>query len=416
MSTLIQLKRSTLQLFTALVLLCFGLLPKTQAVSPPPDGAYSGGNTAEGESALFSLTSGNYNTATGLFSLLSLTDGNFNTGLGAGTLFSDTGSENTATGAGALFSNTTGDDNTADGIFALFSNTDGHDNTAIGDFALFSNTAGANNVAIGRLALNNNVTGSENTASGLFTLQNNIDGSDNTGIGANALVNNTGSGNTALGVNAGSNLTTGANNIDIGLDVTGVADENNTIRIGNTDITDAFIRGISGTTIASGDAVLVASNGHLGTITSSARFKDEIRPMDKTSEAIFSFKPVTFRYKKKIDPTGTQQFGLVAEDVEKVNPNLVTRDENGKVNSVRYDQVNAMLLNEFLKEHKIVQQLRSTVRKQEALIAEQQKSFEATLAQEEKQIEALGSGLEKVSAQLGVSKSPPQIVLNSRDR
>ena len=161
-------------------------------------------------------------------------------------------------------------------------------------------------------------------------------------------------------------FTNDSNNIDIGFDVEGVAGESNTIRIGNHDITDTFIRGISGTTIASGATVLVASNGHLGTATSSERFKENIKPMDKASEALFSLKPVTFRYKKEIDPAGTQQFGLVAEDVEKINPDLVVRDENGRVNSVRYDQVNAMLLNEFLKEHKAFLQEQQKVQEQKA--------------------------------------------------
>ena len=149
--------------------------------------------------------------------------------------------------------------------------------------------------------------------------------------------------------------------------------ESNTIRIGNNNITDTFIRGISGTTIASGATVLVASDGHLGTVTSSERFKENIKPMDKASEALFSLKPVTFRYKKEIDPNGTPQFGLVAEDVEKINPDLVVRDESGRVNSVRYDQVNAMLLNEFLKEHRKVQE-------QEATIAQLKKEMAAVVA------------------------------------
>jgi len=245
-------------------------------------------------------------------------------------------------------------------VFALFSNMDGHDNTATGDYALFSNTTGSNNTAVGRVALYSNTTGSENTALGIF---------------------------------AGHDLTTGDNNIDIGNNVVGVAGESNTIRIGNTDITDAFIRGISGTTVASGAPVLVAANGHLGTITSSKRFKEEIKPMDKASEALFSLKPVSFRYKKELDPAGTQQFGLVAEDVEKVNPDLVVRDENGKINSVRYEQVNAMLLNEFLKEHWKVQQLQANA-------AEEQKEI-SLLRSEVKEQRAL---IQKVSAQMEVSK------------
>ena len=177
-----------------------------------------------------------------------------------------------------------------------------------------------------------------------------------------------------MGLNAGSNLTTGDNNIDIGANVNGVAAESNTIRIGNTDITGTFIRGISGATIASGTAVLVAANGQLGTATSSKRFKEDIKPMNKASETVLALKPVTFHYKKEIDPTGTSQFGLVAEEVEKINPDLVVRDEKGQVNTVRYDQVNAMLLNEFLKEHRKVETLQATV-------DQQQKGLEILCAQ-----------------------------------
>jgi hypothetical protein len=201
---------------------------------------------------------------------------------------------------------------------------------------------------------------------------------------------NTGSENTALGAGAGFHLTTGDNNIDIGYNVQGVAGESNTIRIGSTDITTTVIRGISGQTIASGATVLVASNGQLGTMTSSERFKQEIKPMDSASEALLALKPVTFRYKKEIDPAGTSQFGLVAEEVEKVNPELVVRDEDGKPYTVRYDQVNAMLLNEFLKEHK-------TVQEQGAAIARQRKDFEAATAQHQKEIEALTATVKEQS-------------------
>ena len=190
-----------------------------------------------------------------------------------------------------------------------------------------------------------------------------------------------------MGLNAGSNLTTGDNNIDIGANVNGVAGESNTIRIGNTDITGTFIRGISGATIASGTAVLVAANGQLGTATSSKRFKDDIQPMNQASKAVYSLKPVTFHYKKEIDPAGIQQFGLVAEDVEKINPNLVVRDEKGGVNTVRYDQVNAMLLNEFLKEHRKVETL------------------EATIVQQQKGLEILREQIQKVSVQVRMDES-----------
>jgi hypothetical protein len=381
----ISIKRKTATPLS-LVLLALSFLalsPIAQAVSPPPDGGYAGGNTAEGQNALLGLSTGAYNTAVGFLSLLSDTANNFNTAVGAGALLSAAADANTATGAGTLFSNTSGSYNTADGVFALFSNMDGHDNTATGDYALFSNTTGSNNTAVGRVALYSNTTGSENTALGIF---------------------------------AGHDLTTGDNNIDIGNNVVGVAGESNTIRIGNTDITDAFIRGISGTTVASGAPVLVAANGHLGTITSSKRFKDEIKPMDKASEALFALKPVTFRYKKELDPVGTQQFGLVAEDVEKVNPDLVGRDENGKVNSVRYEQVNAMLLNEFLKEHQKVEEqqgriseFNSRVARQEAMIARQAKAMELLAAQ----IKEQGAQIQKVSAQLEVGKPAAQMVLSN---
>jgi len=175
-----------------------------------------------------------------------------------------------------------------------------------------------------------------------------------------------------------------------------VAGESNTIRIGDESVqTATYIAGISGRTASGGAAVFVNSNGKLGTSTSSARFKEEIKPMGEASEAILALKPVTFRYKPEIDPKGIPQFGLVAEEVEKVNPDLVARDKEGKPYSVRYDQVNAMLLNEFLKEH----------RKNE----EQQ----ATIARQQKQIEALAAGLQKVSAQLEVIRPAPQTALNN---
>ena len=373
-----------------LALVCFALCQQVQSATdtPDPGGSLPVSNTADGQNALRSLTTGIHNTAIGFDSLLSNTAANFNTGVGSVTLLLSTGPENTAVGAGALFSNTSGADNTADGVFALFSNTEGHDNTAIGDFALFTNTIGANNTAVGRVALYDNTSGDNNTALGSF---------------------------------AGHDLTTGDNNIDIGFNVVGVAAESNTIRIGNTDITDTFIRGISGATVASGDAVLVASNGHLGTLTSSKRFKQDIRSMDKASEALFSLKPVTFRYKKEIDPAGTPQFGLVAEDVEQVNPDLVTRDENGRVNSVRYDKVNAMLLNEFLKEHKRVEEEQATIAELKSTIAQQHRGFEATAAKQQKEVELLTAQLkeqaaqiEKVSAELKLNKPAPRMVLTNR--
>jgi hypothetical protein len=287
---------------------------------------------------------------------------------------------NTAEGNGALDSVRisvglqTGLENTAIGFDALNANTEGNFNTASGVAALLSNT------------------GDKNTASGNAALQNNTAGSGNTADGQAALFNNTGDNNIALGKDAGRNLTTGKNNIDI-FDQ-GVAGEANTIRIGTQGTQTAiFVAGIVGGT---GTPVLVNADGKLSTTSSSARFKDEIKPMGTASEAILALKPVTFCYKKEIDAERTPQFGLVAEDVERVNPDLVVRDAAGKVYSVRYEAVNAMLLNEFLKEHK-------TVQEQGAMIARQQK-----------QIEALTAGLQKVSAQLELIKAAPQTVVNNQ--
>src|SRR6266480_3485646 len=235
-----------------------------------------------------------------------------------------------------------------------------------------------------------------NTAEGTQALFSNTTGNANTATGVRALLNATGNYNVALGDSAGEFLSAGDNNIDIGYNVFGVKGESNTIRIGNTDIIATYISGISGQTVVGGAAVFVDSSGKLGTMSASTRFSDEIKPMDRASEAILTLKPVTFRYKQEIDPRSIRQFGLIAEEVEKVDPDLVGRDEKGKVYSVRYDAVNAMLLNEFLKEHR-------TVKEQGAMIARQQK-----------QIEALTAGLQKVSAQLEASKPAPQVVNNNQ--
>jgi hypothetical protein len=211
--------------------------------------------------------------------------------------------------------------------------------------------------------------------------------------------NTTGSSNITLGASAGANLTTGSNNIDIGN--VGSAGESNTIRIGQAVHTATFIAGISGVIVAGGVVVVIDANGHLGTITSSERFKEAIKPMDKTSEAILALKPVTFRYKHEFDPEGIPQFGLVAEQVEKVNPDLVARDDQGKVNTVRYEAVNAMLLNEFLKEHRNVQKL-------EAALAQQQKEIKALTVSVKEQ----ASQIQKVTLlrRVEVSKPAPQLV------
>jgi uncharacterized coiled-coil protein SlyX len=359
------MKTSIPPVLITFALVCFALVQSAQAVSPAPDGGFPGGNTAEGQNALLSRTTGGFNTAVGWFSLRSDTVGAFNTAIGAGTLLANTADQNTATGAGALLSNTTGSSNTADGAFALFSNTTGQFNTANGGAALQSNT-----------------TGNGNTANGAFALLNNT----------------TGSGNTALGGGAGSSITTANNVICIGGEVGG-ANVDNTCFIGN-------IRGVT-TQNADAIPVLIDSAGQLGTVVSSERFKKDISNMEKASEAILSLRPVTFHY--KTDKTNRPEFGLIAEEVAEVNPNLVVRDKDGKIYTVRYDAVNAMLLNEFLKEHRKVQEQDATIEKVKSTAAKQ----EATIVQQQRQIEALTAGLQKVSAQVELNKAGPQTVVDN---
>ncbi len=464
----IQCKTTTPRFLIAVVLAlgCFALSPTPNAfgVVPAPDGGYPGNNTAEGADALFSLTSGidntglgfqalyrnntgNFNTAegyrslyhnttggnntaTGVQALFSNTTGNYNTALGVNALYRNTtGRENTAAGLQALFNNTTGIQNTALGLSALYRNTTGESNTATGWQALFNNTIGnystANgyqalasqtdaccNTATGFRALLHNSTGSGNTAIGTEALFDNTTGGNNTAIGDQALSNNTtGRDNIALGDHAGENLTTGNNNIDIGTG--GVAGESNTIRIGNVQAA-TYISGISGKTAAGGAAVFVAPGGKLGTVTSSRRFKKDIADMNAASETLLALRPVTFRYNPELDKAGIPQYGLVAEEVAEVNPDLVVRDEKGEIYTVRYEAVNAMLLNEFLKEHRKVQELKSTAVKQETTIAELKKDFRVTVAQLTARLEEQQSQIQKVSAQLELSRFTPQTIVENR--
>jgi hypothetical protein len=386
MNPLTQFKNATiLPVLIALTLGCFGLLPAARAVCQ--EGCLTNNNTVLGEDALLSNTTGSGNTAIGFDALLNNTDGFNNTANGAFALSSNTtGPANTANGANALSSNTIGCCNTADGVNALSSNTSGGGNTASGLGSLVSNTTGDSNTANGANALSSNTTGLNNTASGNSAL----------------LSNTTGSNNIALGGGAGVNLTTGDNNIYIGN--AGVSSESGAIRIGDErKHTHTSIAGIYGVPLAQGVGVIVHPNGHLGTVVSSERFKENIQPMDKASEAILALRPVTFRYKQDLDPEGIPQFGLVAEEVEKVNPDLVACDGDGKAYTVRYEAVNAMLLNEFLKEHAKGEQQDRKIEK-----------LEATIAKQQKQIEALTAGLQKVSAQIELSKPAPQTVLNNQ--
>jgi Chaperone of endosialidase len=377
-------QRSTLN---ALALCCFALAPTPNAfgVVPPPDGGYPGANTAEGQSALFSLTTGVHNTALGFQALFRNTTGSTNTASGAQALLNNTtGFRNTAAGFSALFTNTTGFENTAIGLQALYRNTTGNTNTATGVRALHDNTTGSRNTASGYQALFGNGAGTSNTATGELALYGNITGNNNTAIGAVALVSNlVGNNNIALGYGAGSAITAGNFNIDIGNG--GVFDESNTIRIGDSNQSTCFIAGIRGVTTINNNAipVLIDSAGQLGTASSARRYKTDIKPIDTASESILALKPVSFRY--KIHKDSARQFGLIAEDVAQVSPDLVIYEADGKPYTVRYDAVNAMLLNEFLKEHQKVQEL-------------------------EKQVEKLTAGLQKVSDQLELNKSTPQIV------
>jgi hypothetical protein len=498
-------------------LACFSLLPRAQAGGPEaPDTALPGGNTAEGQLALESLTTGFYNSAFGIYSLLSLTDGNFCTGVGAGTLLANTAGENTATGAGALLSNIGGSSNTATGAFALFNNVGlgaasqptgiffGSFNTANGDRALFSNTNGNSNTATGAGALTENTTGSANTAVGISALSQNTTADQNTAIGAVALFDNTtgtqntavgfsalhdnstgdfntangwsalssnteGDGNTANGYNAlGSNTTGMANTADgnqalfsnttgatntangagaLGSNINGSANtangyaalSDNTTGIGNTalgftaglNITGggnvcigAGVEGVAGvddttwirniyTTVqpvvgTDPDVVTINSDGRLGRANvSSRRYKHDIKPMHEASEAIYALKPVSFRYHKEYDATQTLAFGLIAEEVAEVYPDLVGRNSKGQPESVRYEQINAMLLNEFLKEHKKVEDQQATIAELKSKLAQQQKGMEVLTADLNEQ----AAQIRKVSAQVQMTKPTAKVAL-----
>ena len=338
-----------------ILVLGLGLTSASFAVDPPPDGGYPNQNTAEGQDALFSLTDvGFSNTAVGFQALFSNSFGNFNTAVGDGALFNlGIGDLNTAVGYQTLHNNTSGVGNTALGGNCMLNNRTGKENTAVGDAALYTNWKGHQNTATGTQALYSNSAGTNNVANGLNALYSNTTGNDNI----------------AIGTFAGYSCTTGSYNIEIGN--RGVTGEDKTIRIGTQGTQQkTFVAGISGVTVANGVSVVVDANGQLGVMTSSARGKEQIRSMGKASEAILSLQPVTFRYKKELDSKSIPQFGLVAEDVAKVDPDLVAKDDQGKPYTVRYEAVNAMLLNEFLKEHKKVEELAAELAELKAAMKE----------------------------------------------
>jgi len=360
---------------TILITVGLGYLPHAQAVVPPPDGGYPNFTTAEGTNALKNLTTGSANTAVGWYSLFSDTDGSFNTAVGAGTLVlnvgnqaSGEGTQNTAVGTAALLSNTTGTANTATGSSALIHNTTGNHNTASGAGALLLNTTGSSNIAIGDSALINNMSGNFNIA---------------------------------VGAGAGTQITSAFSCIAIGHQG---ADVNQSCFIGN--IRNAVV---------APDAipVLIDSAGKLGTTNgSSRRFKTQIKPIDKASESILGLKPVTFHYKS--DKTNVPQFGLIAEEVAEVDPDLVVRDKDGEIYTVRYDAVNAMLLNEFLKEHRRFEELKSAM-------AQQRKDFETAMVQQKKTTEALTARLndqeariQKVDGEVAARKSVSPMLVENR--
>jgi hypothetical protein len=387
--------RNIIAVLSALV--CFALSPIAQAAPAPefPDPTSTCPFcTADGTNALASAT-GSANSAFGWFSLLSNTDASFNTGVGAGTLLFNNGSPNTAVGAAALLFNTTGGNNTAVGAAALLNNADGGANNAVGAFALNANVSGFFNNAVGRVALTAN-TGDQNNAVGDEAMINNTTGSFNTAIGDDALHNCVdGSSNVAVGDEAGTSIVSASNMVAIGAPGAGpFADISNTCFIASI-----FDQPVSDAGTA--QDTYVDQFNVLGFLPSSQRFKHDIKPMDKASEAILALKPVTFKYNS--DKTGRTQYGLIAEEVAAVSPDLVFRGKNGEINTVRFEQIGAMLLNEFLKEHKKVQNLEVTV-------AEQKKGMEVLTAQLKEQ----AAQIQKVSAQVEMAKPATKVAVGNQ--
>jgi uncharacterized coiled-coil protein SlyX len=404
-----------------LILVVVASITTTLAVSPPPDGGYPNQNTAEGEDALFSLTTGAANTALGYHALHDITDSSQNTAIGSNALAVSTAGPNTAVGAYSLNFSTTGVNNTAVGDYSQYSTTTGHDNTSIGYKALEGNTTqnfntvvgafalvsgnGSDNVAIGYSALGGG--GNQNVAIGEYALGSY--GNQNVAIGYTAMQFVGGNGNIGIGYGVGGqvNFQQPQNLIYIG--TRGVSGESSAIRIGDSGVqTSAFIAGISGVTVPDGVDVVINSSGQLGTLTSSARYKEAIRPMADTSKVVLGLRPVSFSYKKTLDPAESPQFGLVAEEVEKVDPDLVARDSSGRPYSVRYQAVNAMLLNEFQKEHRELEQRTAIIKSQEEKIEQ----LEAAVGRLESALNQQRDQLDKLADRTAIHEAPERVVEN----
>jgi Chaperone of endosialidase len=388
--------RNTVFTTIPLTLVCLAISPVAHARQQSEDRG-NGNSAAENVEALNLSTTGSDNTAHGWFSLFTNTTGSNNTADGFQALYNNgQGGDNTAYGVQALYGNTgslsaeAGSFNTAVGYQALYSNSGSgfrtaSFNTAFGYQALYSNNTGIESTAVGYQALFSDISGGDNTAIGHRALYNNTNGVLNTAVGADSLSSNTdGALNTAVGTGAGSGVSTASNVTCIGAFVAG-ADVDHSCFIGN-------IRGVQ-TQNSDAVPVLIDSAGQLGTASSSRRFKHNIKPMDKASESLLALKPVTFCYKN--DKTNKTQFGLVAEEVAKVNPDLVVRDDNGEIYTVRYEAVNAMLLNEFVKEHRMVQDQRKEIDALKGELKEQRALIQRVSAQ----IEMGGSALRVVANQ-----------------
>ncbi len=364
-------------------ILWIGSFQQTQAVTPPPDGGYPNFTTAEGINALKNLTSGAANTAAGWYSLFTNSTGSYNTGVGAATLLLNNADSNTALGTAALLFNTAGTSNTAVGVSALLNNTNASDNTAVGYQTLLSNTGGVNignsNTATGSQSLYSNTIGFANSAFGSSALWSNIDGRENSAFGNSALYNNvSGAENTAIGQSAGVNID-GDGNVCIGAFVPGEAGVSGSTYIRNVNtFIQPIVMGIDGVTVR-------LSDGRLGHGVSSRRYKQDIKPMEEASEALYALKPVTFHYNKEIDPRQTLDFGLIAEEVAEVNPELAVRDGEGNISNYRRDAINAMLLNEFLKAHRKMEEQASQIEQQAATISHLKEGIETLVAHSNKQ-------------------------------